>query len=236
MTNVLKLGSKGPEVKKLQELLNKILKPVPKLAVDGDFGPSTDAATKKLQAQLNIGIDGIVGPKTRLSMEAKLAGKTVVKPPEVISISTDWMKIAQKEIGQKEISGSNANPKIIQYHATTTLKATSDETAWCSSFVNWVLKEANIVGTKSAAAASWVTWGDASTAKSGAITVIRNASVANSSLTATGNHVGLLVKETATHYMLLGGNQSDQVKISSFPKSSWTLRGYRWPKSAKLGA
>jgi hypothetical protein len=44
------------------------------------------------------------------------------------------------------------------------------------------------------------------------------------------------MKETATHYLLLGGNQSDQVKISSFPKSSWTLRGYRWPKIAKPGA
>ncbi|PUA27910.1 MAG: hypothetical protein B0W54_15465 [Cellvibrio sp. 79] len=87
-----------------------------------------------------------------------------------------------------------------------------------------------MTGTNSAAAASWVDWGEKTTAKSGAITIIRNPKAANSSLTTTGNHVGFLVKETATHYVFLGGNQSNQVKVSSFPKASWTLRGYRGPK------
>ncbi len=229
MAGILKLGSKGEDVKKLQNLLNKVLKINPGLTADGDFGPRTDKAVKKFQAKLQIGIDGVVGSKTWLVLEATEKGKSPVVPADAIVATTDWMKVAQAEIGQKEISGAQSNGKIIQYHASTTLKASSDETAWCSSFVNWVLKKSNIKGTGSAAAASWITWGESSSGKSGAIAVIRNASVANSSLTSTGNHVGFLVKETPTHYLLLGGNQSDQVKISSFPKKSWTLRGYRWP-------
>jgi uncharacterized protein (TIGR02594 family) len=146
------------------------------------------------------------------------------------------MKIAKKEIGQEEVVGKGNNPRIIKYHASTSLKAKTDETPWCSSFVNWVIKQANMEGTDSAAAASWLTWGEKSSAKSGAITVIRNASAANSSLTSSGNHVGFLIKETATHYVLLGGNQSDCVKESRYPKSSWTLRGYRWPKKAEATA
>lgn len=229
MTNTLKLGSKGSDVKKLQNLLNNTLKPSPKLVADGNFGPRTDLAVKKFQAQSQIGIDGHVGPKTWKAMETQEKGKRVVNPPEVIDTTNSWMKIAQLEMGQKEISGSKYNAKIIQYHASTTLKASSDETAWCSSFVNWVLKQAKITGTNSASAASWITWGEATVVKAGAITIIRNPGVANSSLTSTGNHVGFLIKETATHYVLLGGNQSDQVKVSSFPKKSWSLRAYRLP-------
>ncbi|WP_224984859.1 TIGR02594 family protein [Geomonas agri] len=69
---------------------------------------------------------------------------------------TPWMGIARKEIGQKEVAGHRDNPRILSYHATTTLKATDDETPWCSSFVNWCLKQAGVKGTDSAAATSWV--------------------------------------------------------------------------------
>lgn len=143
------------------------------------------------------------------------------------------MRIAIKEKGQKEFKGKNHNPVIIKYHASTTLKSKTDETPWCSSFVNWVMQQAKIQGTNSAAAASWLNWGEKTTAKAGAITIIRNGAAANSSLTSSGNHVGFLVKETATHYELLGGNQSNMVRVTPFPKSSWTLRGYRWPKKAE---
>ncbi|HLL52836.1 MAG TPA: TIGR02594 family protein, partial [Myxococcaceae bacterium] len=145
-----------------------------------------------------------------------------------------WMDIAMGELGQKEIAGSSSNPRIVEYHASTSLKASSDETAWCSSFVNWCLSRAGVKGTNSAAAASWVTWGNTSaTPKNGAIAVIYNASAANSSLSTSGNHVGFLVEETDTHFVLLGGNQSNQVKVSSFAKSKWKLKGYRWPTASQ---
>lgn len=241
MTTTLRTGSKGPDVKKLQDLLNTTLHLNPKLIVDGDFGRATDAAVKRFQAENNLGIDGIVGPKTWKALGYKESNKNsrVTKPSQpvikpVIVLNNSWMKIANKEIGQKEVGGKGSNPRIIKYHASTTLKAKSDETPWCSSFVNWVIKEAGMQGTNSAAAASWLTWGEKSSAKIGAITVIRNANAANSSLTSSGNHVGFLVQETATHYELLGGNQSNKVRTTFYPKSSWTLRGYRWPKKSEV--
>ncbi|HVK99352.1 MAG TPA: TIGR02594 family protein [Dongiaceae bacterium] len=229
MKRTLRIGDKGPEVKALQELLNSRLLLKPPLHADGDFGPRTDAAVKRFQAQYHLGVDGVVGPKTWQALESPGAVKKPIVTPVVVPADCSWMKIAQREIGEREIAGSQHNPQILRYHASTSLKATTDETAWCSSFVNWVLKEAKITGTNSAAAASWISWGAQTSAKSGAITVIRNAAAANSSLTVSGNHVGFLVKETATHYLLLGGNQSNQVKVSSFPKKSWALRGFRWP-------
>ena len=53
---ILKKGSKGEEVKKLQESLN--------ITVDGDFGPATELAVMRFQAQQGLETDGIVGPKT----------------------------------------------------------------------------------------------------------------------------------------------------------------------------
>ena len=151
------------------------------------------------------------------------------KPAEAAKRSSPWMRIARAELGTKEVAGSRHNPRILEYHASTTLHAQSDEIAWCSSFVNWVLRQAGYRGTDSAAAASWIHWGVTGPMEEGAILVIRNARAANSSLTSSGNHVGFLVQETDSHYILLGGNQSDQVKESRFRKAAWTLRGCRWP-------
>lgn len=61
---VLKIGSTGGEVKKMQEGLNKAMKPSPKLKPDGQFGPATDKAVRLFQKQNKLKPDGVVGPKT----------------------------------------------------------------------------------------------------------------------------------------------------------------------------
>ena len=53
---VLKLGSKGNEVKLLQEKLN--------LKADGIFGPLTEEAVKDFQRSNGLKVDGIVGTNT----------------------------------------------------------------------------------------------------------------------------------------------------------------------------
>jgi len=53
---VLRKGDKGSAVKDLQEFLE--------ITADGDFGPGTEAAVKKWQAENGLVADGIVGPKT----------------------------------------------------------------------------------------------------------------------------------------------------------------------------
>lgn len=228
MNATLQMGSHGDKVKQLQQLLNSKLNLNPKLVEDGVFGVGTDKALKRFQAVNSLGIDGVAGPKT---WSVLTANSPVVKPkPTVVATpNAPWMQIAKTEEGQEEIKGSTHNARVLEYHASTTLKATTDETPWCSSFVNWALNKAGIKGTNSAAAISWVNWGKTIGPTSGAVAVIYNAKAANSSLSSSGNHVGFLVQETATHYVLLGGNQGDMVKVSFFPKSSWALKGYRWP-------
>ncbi len=70
---LLKLGSEGEDVKKLQQ----------KLGVDpiGKFGPKTDAAVKAWQSSNGLTADGIVGPSTW----SKLFGESTTSSPIIIT-------------------------------------------------------------------------------------------------------------------------------------------------------
>ncbi len=59
---VLRDGSQGPEVRRLQGLLNRVANAG--LAEDGIFGPRTESAVRQFQASRRLEVDGIVGPKT----------------------------------------------------------------------------------------------------------------------------------------------------------------------------
>lgn len=123
-----------------------------------------------------------------------------------------YITTAMNEIGVKEIKGDEDNGRIVEYHQSTSLRAQDDETAWCSSFLNWVLSQHNIVGTNSAAALSWRTWGTTLNEPAvGSIAVISNGD-------GTG-HVGIVMGTSGNKLVLLGGNQSDQVKFSLFSRN-----------------
>ena len=62
---LVKKGSKGDAVKKLQEILNG---KGYKLTVDGDFGEKTDAAVRAYQKANHLEVDGEVGEKTWASL------------------------------------------------------------------------------------------------------------------------------------------------------------------------
>lgn len=69
---LLKTGSKGEDVKKLQQKLG--------LNADGDFGLKTETAVKSFQTKNGLNPDGIVGPQTW----EKIMGEGVVITPQVI--------------------------------------------------------------------------------------------------------------------------------------------------------
>lgn len=199
---------------------------------------------------MNLGVDGVVGPETWKNITAKNLIKRVVaptpipiKPKKTISESVEefphnkinsdyWMSVAQKEadLGVRRLNEPGVHhPRIVLYHSTTTYNAKEDETPWCSSFANWVLTEAGFKGTNSAAAISWANWGAASEAKYGAIAVIHDSKRGQRESRSSGNHVGFVTSISATYIELLGGNQSNSVKKSRYPFSTWKIVATRWP-------
>ena len=64
----LRQGSRGPNVVRLQVILNRIGQNYPAIpripTVDGIFGPATEAAVRSFQRIFGLGVDGIVGKAT----------------------------------------------------------------------------------------------------------------------------------------------------------------------------
>ena len=96
---VLKVGSKGPEVKRLQELLNKKLTPNPNLVADGIFGKKTEAAVKAFQKANQLTVDGLAGPNTMASLEKRGNGKVVGNTAGVTAILVQGLKAVADHYG-----------------------------------------------------------------------------------------------------------------------------------------
>ncbi len=139
---------------------------------------------------------------------------------------TNWLKKAVEELGIHEIEGAEANQRIIEYDAHTSLEAKSDEIPWCSAFVNYCIDESGLEGTHSAAARSWLEWGEPLEEPiNGCIVILKRGK--NPSL----GHVGFFISQKQGLIRVLGGNQGDKVCFSWFSKKD--VLGYRWPKNDK---
>jgi uncharacterized protein (TIGR02594 family) len=141
-----------------------------------------------------------------------------------------WMAFAWRELGQKEMAGASASPRIADYfrragHA----QVRDDETPWCAAFVGACLDAAEIAGTNSLAARSYLDWGVAAEEPEyGAVTVLSRGSDP-----ALG-HVGFLVGLTDSQVILLGGNQSNAVTVAAFARDR--VLGLRRPAAVTATA
>ena len=82
---ILKIGSKGEDVKKLQQKLG--------LGADGVFGPGTEKAVKKWQIDHDLGADGIVGEGTWNKMFGEQTLITEPSIPQSPITSTGGLKL-----------------------------------------------------------------------------------------------------------------------------------------------
>jgi peptidoglycan hydrolase-like protein with peptidoglycan-binding domain len=64
----IRMQSQGLEVRRCQEILNRLITVQPPLRVDGIFGPKTRDRVMAFQRQSNLAPDGIVGPKTNRAL------------------------------------------------------------------------------------------------------------------------------------------------------------------------
>jgi uncharacterized protein (TIGR02594 family) len=138
-----------------------------------------------------------------------------------------WMKFALEEYGTAGIPGARHNPRVLLYQ-TAAGGARTDETAWCSAFANWCMRQAGINGTGQANARSWLNWGERclSGPVFGAVTVFSRPPIA------WQGHVAFYVGQQQGKVIVLGGNQSNSVCVKGYPVSR--VLGYRWPKGLPL--
>ncbi len=148
-----------------------------------------------------------------------------------------WLPEALKDLGQKEIPGPKHNPKIIEridwadgvQDSKQLQGIRDDETAWCASWLCGVLEASGVKSPRSAMARSFARWGQKLDGPAEGCIVVFWRGSRNGSL----GHVGLVVgKSRAGHLMVLGGNQDNQVKVSTFGLDR--VLAYRWPDGEPL--
>ena len=153
-----------------------------------------------------------------------------------------WMKAALAEKALWESSGvtektTAGKQRILAYFGATDTKPDAS-LAWCGAFTAFCLAEGGLKETvrKSAArASSWKQWASASIPRGsdavpqGAVVVLSPAPGSQRS-----GHVGFYSQSLniggVPHVELLGGNQSNTVKLSAFPKSK--IASIRWISDA----
>ena len=135
-------------------------------------------------------------------------------PSAAVTGSPYAVALDELALDVREVPGPGNNPRIVMYHNTTQpWSGTDDSVAWCSSFVNYCVEHAGLTGTDSQSAQSWKDWGRdvMDNPREGDIAVWRRGS-------GTEGHVGFFRADQGDHISVLGGNQSDRVRISSYPK------------------
>lgn len=127
--------------------------------------------------------------------------------------------LAQRMVNEiKELPGAQHHPYIQWAHMLCALGSDQpDETPWCSSFVNAICWQLRLPRSKSAAARSWLTIGQAVSiefAKVGYdVVVLKRGS------NAWQGHVGFFAGYEEGLVHVLGGNQGNAVTIAKFPKT-----------------
>ncbi|MDT8308076.1 MAG: TIGR02594 family protein, partial [Bacteroidales bacterium] len=139
------------------------------------------------------------------------AGKSYSVPSYLINAKGEYGQKDSQHPEQKE-----QNPRVLEYHSTTQNPETgkpytSDEIAWCASFTNWNITQVGLPSNENkynATATSYNKWNSQYTQLKkpavGALAVINN------------SHVTFVIGVNGKNIHGFGGNQSNQVKVSTY--------------------
>jgi len=122
------------------------------------------------------------------------------------------VEIALAEYGAKEILGSQHNMDIVTYAKYSGFDwVNDDETPWCSIFLNYVALKSKMERTKKANARSWLDVGiEVNHPETSDIVIFKRG---NSDWQ---GHVGIFINQEDDFIRVLGGNQGNEVNISTY--------------------
>lgn len=232
---VLQFGATGPDVRALQEALNDraLNRGLPRIAEDGEYGRSTEAAAKRMARMLgaleatiarpgtSVGEQRIIRwPSSRTPAQyARAAGRRRAADRATAAGPAAALKWARQWIGKTEDPpGSNKAP----WGLTSWQQAFGSwlvGQAWCGTFVGTALKNAGVVGVSSRVAAVLLILDDAIHGRNGMKAVLyrRSAGMGDVSFGRPGDllglfgestHVAMVEKRVVGGYQTIEGNTS----------------------------
>ena len=132
--------------------------------------------------------------------------------------------LAERYTGTKEVGGGLHNPAIMAMLTLDMNWPDGDEVPWCSAFANYIAWLARAPRSKNLRARSWLEVGrgiNLDSAQPGDVIILQRGSGEQPGpevLEAPG-HVGFYAGHDDRWIEVLGGNQSDTVKISRYDRA-----------------
>ena len=133
--------------------------------------------------------------------------------------------IAQVFIGTAEVGGAMDNPQILAMLKLDNKWPDGDEVPWCSAFVNYICKLLRLPRSKSLLARSWLEVGkqidiaDATPGFDVCVFKRGHGDQPGPEDTTAPGHVGFFAGQAGDYVQVLGGNQGDTVKVSSYHRA-----------------
>jgi len=100
LSEPLRQGARGEAVRELQRNLNvhRAAVGLSPIAVDGAFGPRTEAAVREFQRGAGLSVDGVVGPVTTAAL-ARAPAPPIAPPPPPPSGSAPRLQLPVRASG-----------------------------------------------------------------------------------------------------------------------------------------
>lgn len=180
--------------------------------IDGIRGPRTDAAIVAFKRSIGFRARPYVGPLTLAALQDARTQPT----------SIPWMTEAALVRGLHEVRNTS---RLRAWFDRTVAWIDPREIPWCGAFIATCYRKVepdirlpeNPLGAR-----NWQHWGKSCDPVFGALLVFWRISKSH-----WAGHVGYYHGEDATHFHVLGGNQSNAVTVSRVAKSR--LLSSRWP-------
>ncbi len=140
--NILRKGSRGEDVKKVQEWLNlwRYYKTewYHKVTIDGDYGPQTEKVVREFQMMTGLKVDGETGVDTfRKLTEPMINAFSYIEGTELRTLIVQYAEQHLQNI-PRELYNTNLGPWVRAYMDGHEGKPW----AWCMGFVQTVLDQA----------------------------------------------------------------------------------------------
>lgn len=192
--------------------------------LDGAMGPNTRKAVREFQADRGLVQDGIAGPRTWAALD-RVEGKAPAGAP-----TPPWV---DEMLRRKGLHERRNHAELYAWLKSAGSAVDPARTAWCGDAVETAILRAlpdEPMPGNPMASINWLKFGRGlSVPAMGAVLVFWRG-------TKSGwqGHVGFYVGEDATHFHVLGGNQSDSISITRIARTRLRDGGMRWPATYPL--
>ncbi len=187
---------------------------------DGDWGRTSIDALKKFQFDKKLKVTGVADDATVAALKLEPGKKVVESAPAPAEIMPPWMAEMNRKAGLHEVKD---NAVLSAWLKIGKWLGNPKDLPWCGDAVETCIAKTlptECLPANPFFAQNWARFGrDAGGPIVGSIGVI--------AWTPSTGHVGLVAGVDGNRVNMLGGNQSNMINVSSFPRNKFIA--FRWP-------